>query len=317
VLSRHTVASARTLEQKISDAGPGGQRVDPVYLTKALQELRDEGRVFFREAEGIKWFYLADSDLANVDRRLDEQVTVYAQVTSEDFKNRVGQVLEIAVYKALRQQSVLHFVGSFSDLDEHGDETSYHKDEPASTISGRSMGKKHLDFVGWHREAGLWGIEVKNARTWFYPDRDEVRDLLWKCCAVDAVPIFIARRISYVLRSEVFEPCGVIIHQTYNQRYPYSDIELASHVRDKRLLGYHDVRVGNEPDARLVKFLHVNLPAVLPKAREKFDEHKDLLKAFADGLPYLDFHIELNTRRGKYNLRSDIGVEEEDDDGGE
>lgn len=107
----------------------------------------------------------------------------------------------------------------------------------------------------------------------------------------------------------------MIVHQTYNQRYPYSDAELASHVRDKRLLGYHDVRVGNEPDARLIKFLHVNLPAVLPKAREKFDEHKDLLKALGEGLPYLDFHIELNTRRGKYNLPSNTGVE--DDDGEE
>lgn len=184
VLSRHTVAEARTLEQKISDAGPSEQRVDPIYLTVALQELRDEGRVLFREVEGIKWYYLANSDLGSVDKRMDEQVAVYARVTSEHFKNRVGQVLEIGVYKALRQQNVLQFVGSWSDLDEHGDERPYHKDEPTSTISGRSMGNKHLDYVGWHREAGLWGIEVKNTRTWFYPDRDEVSrsPLEMLCC---------------------------------------------------------------------------------------------------------------------------------------
>jgi hypothetical protein len=29
---------------------------------------------------------------------------------------------------------------------------------------------------------------------------------------------------------------------------------LAAKVRDKMLLGYHDVRLGNQPDARLVKF---------------------------------------------------------------
>ena len=58
VLSRHTVAMARTLEQKISDAGPSGQRVDPAYLTKALQELRAEGRVTLRwrnESSGSIW----------------------------------------------------------------------------------------------------------------------------------------------------------------------------------------------------------------------------------------------------------------------
>jgi hypothetical protein len=90
----------------------------------------------------------------------------------------------------------------------------------------------------------LRGIEVKNARGWFYPDRVDVRDCLRKCCAVNAVPILIARRISYVLRSEVFEPCEAIIHQTFNQRYLNSDAELASRVRDKRLLGFHDVPVG-------------------------------------------------------------------------
>jgi hypothetical protein len=304
---------ARTLEQKISDAGPSGQRVDPIYLTKALQELRAEGRVVPKEAERINWYHLAGADSGSVEKRLEQQVSVYAQATAKQFKNRLGQVLEIAVYRALQQQSILEFVGGFSDLDKHGDEKPYRKDEPPSIVSGKSMGTKRLDFVGWHREAGLWGIEVKNARGWFYPDRDDVRAFLRKCCAVNAVPILIARRISYVLRSEVFEPCGAIIHQTYNQRYPNSDAELALQVRDKRLLGFHDVRVGNEPDARLIKFLHVNLPAILPKAREKFDEHKDLLKGLGDkSLSYVDFHVELNTRRGKYNR-----VEDENDDGEE
>jgi hypothetical protein len=311
VLSRHTVAMARTLEQKISDAGPSGQRVDPIYLTKALQELRAEGRVIPKEAERINWYHLAGTDSASIEKRLEEQVSVYAKATAKQFKNRLGQVLEIAVYRALQQQSVLEFVGGFSDLDKHGDEKPYRKDEPPSIVSGKSMGNKRLDFVGWHREAGMWGIEVKNARGWFYPDRDDVRAFLRKCCAVNAVPILIARRISYVLRSEVFEPCGAIIHQTYNQRYPNSDEELALLVRDKRLLGFHDVRVGNEPDARLVKFLHVNLPAILPKARERFDEHKDLLKGLGDkSLSYVDFHVELNERLGKYDR-----VENDNDDG--
>ena len=43
VLSRHTVAMARTLEQKISDAGPSGQRVDPIYLTKGFKNFAPTG----------------------------------------------------------------------------------------------------------------------------------------------------------------------------------------------------------------------------------------------------------------------------------
>jgi hypothetical protein len=44
---------------------------------------------------------------------------------------------------------------------------------------------------------------------------------------------------------------------------PITDADLANRVRDKRLLGYHDVRVGNDPDERLLKFVHVNLEAYL------------------------------------------------------
>lgn len=47
-------------------------------------------------------------------------------------------------------------------------------------------------------------------------------------------------------------------------------------------MGYHDVRVGNEPDARLKKFLQVNLPSLWDEAREKFDEHRELICGFAN-----------------------------------
>jgi hypothetical protein len=80
----------------------------------------------------------------------------------------------------------------------------------------------------------------------------------------------------------VLNPCGVLIHQTYNQLYPKADEELAGKVREKRLLGYHDVRVGNEPDARLKKFVQVNLPNLWDEAREKFDENKELLCGFSN-----------------------------------
>jgi hypothetical protein len=47
------------------------------------------------------------------------------------------------------------------------------------------------------------------------------------------------------------------------------------------LLGYHDIRTGNEPDDRLLKFTTKNLMEIAPDARAKFDAYKDLLEAFA------------------------------------
>jgi len=99
----------------------------------------------------------------------------------------------------------------------------------------------------------------------------------------------IARRIHFSTFA-VFSKCGLIIHQTYNQLFPESDADLAGKVRDKRLLGYHDVRLGNKPDPRLIKFVTQNLPNTAPWARAKFEEHKDLIEAYTtDQMQYEQF----------------------------
>lgn len=56
------------------------------------------------------------------------------------------------------------------------------------------------------------------------------------------------------------------------------------------MLGYHDIRVGNNPDPRLLKFVTVNLPKIAADARAKFDAHKNLLEPYANGeMPYDEF----------------------------
>ena len=114
--------------------------------------------------------------------------------------------------------------------------------------------------------------------------------------SADAVPVLIARRIAYVTRSTL-GAAGVLFHETYNQLYPAADAELAALVRDKKLLGYHDIRTGNQPDSRLTKFLHVNLPRILPSARERFRVHFDLLSGYSAG--QIEWHeFEQQVRRG-------------------
>lgn len=50
-----------------------------------------------------------------------------------------------------------------------------------------------------------------------------------------------------------------------------------------RVLGYHDVRLGSEPDRRLQRFIGVNLLLLLPGARDRFERFKDLLLEYATG----------------------------------
>lgn len=130
-------------------------------------------------------------------------------------------------------------------------------------------------------DAGIAGVEVKNIRQWFYSERHEVQELLAKCCALDAVPVLIVRRYAYEAYS-VLTDCGVILHQMYNQRYATADAAIAERVKDKRLLGYHDVRVGNDPDERLTRFIETNLPRLLPGARAKFDKMHETLEEYAN-----------------------------------
>ena len=282
ILRRHTAASARILEQKISDAGPTNQRIDPHILTEARTFLLKKDEIVMENHSGVPWFYLKGTDPEQVKARLRELVDVHRETQKREFVNLLGQTLEISTFRALRSQNALQFFGNYPDLVTHDDSTLYRKEEPPSSLSSRSIpGGKKLDFLIQAAKGGYAGIEVKNIREWLYPDREEIREMLFKCCALDVVPVLIGRRIHYSTFS-VLNPCGVIFHQTFNQLYPESAKALAAKVREKGLLGYHDVRLGNQPDTRLIRFIHEILPGLLPTARASFEKFKDLLSGYAE-----------------------------------
>ena len=297
ILRTHGVAVMRTLEQKISDAGPNALRVDPHILTEVRDELLAEGRVVQLTRGGYDWYHLPETNSQTIEDRYGEQEPVYRAIRQSSLSQRVGQALEIAVFRLLRSQS-LDFFGHFPDLDSHIDDRWYRKIEPPSAVSGRELpGNKALDFLLASRDSRFAGIEVKNTRSWIYPDQREVRELLWKCCHLDVVPVLIARRIQYSTFS-VLRSCGLLMHQTYNQRYPVSDRELAQKAKDKTLLGYHDIRLSNEADPRLQRFLHQNLPIILPEGRRQFDESKDLVYEYAVGrMSYPEFAKRISQRK--------------------
>jgi hypothetical protein len=77
-------------------------------------------------------------------------------------------------------------------------------------------------------------------------------------------------------------PRGGIVREAFFQRLPESEAALAQQASNKRLLGYHDIRLGNEPDARMRSFA-TQLATLLPVARKKFDAGREELAAFARG----------------------------------
>ncbi|MBV9956093.1 MAG: hypothetical protein JOZ70_12680, partial [Pseudolabrys sp.] len=238
VLGAHSIATARTIEQKISDAGPFNQRVDPHVLTEVRNGLVAEGKLVRIHHANVPWFHLPDTDPALIAERLNVQLPVYQAINAGALSVRVGQALEIAVYKAFIKTGTAEFYGRFKDLDDHDDSTNYSKEEPPQHIGARSLpGNQNLDFLYRDPVAGFMGVECKNVREWLYPDRPELIDALRKCLALDCMPVLIGRRIPYVTYL-LLTQCGAVCHQLYNQLLPAVEADLAARARDKTILGY-------------------------------------------------------------------------------
>ncbi|UAJ12967.1 hypothetical protein [Polymorphobacter megasporae] len=193
--------------------------------------------------------------------------------------------------------------GGFANLDSHGDSTLYSKTE-LQTFNGATLGKHALDFI-IRIDKHHCGIEVKNTRPWFYAHDSDLRELIRKALTLNVQPILIARRIQYVT-FRILGTCGLIMHETYNQRMAVADEALAAQARHKDMLGYHDIRTGNLPDARLLHFFRKNLPTLLDTAQEKVAKYRDLLWAFgAEKMPYDEFSARVRRRELGQNEDND------------
>src|SRR5262249_23791893 len=101
-LERLTVANWRTLEQKISDAGPSHMRVDPHILTDSKRSLINEKHIIPIKDKDVEWYILPETPQRLVDARLAEVQKIYRALSREAVRKRIGQSLEIAFYLAAR-----------------------------------------------------------------------------------------------------------------------------------------------------------------------------------------------------------------------
>lgn len=284
ILRQREIATMRMLEQKISDAGPFDQRVDPHILTEAMQMLVRNGVVIKISRDNITWYRLASMPKKVWTKRLEKLEPILKELHGHSWK--FGKPFEVAVYRALLAgRKNLSVIGYF----EHLDTLKPKKIEPPKIMVNGNLTRRTLDFLLIHPTAGMVGIEVKNTREWLYPNNDLMYDFLSKCCELDAVPVMICRRYAYVTYS-ILNRCGVLLYQNYNQLMPESLRTLSEKVRHKDLIGYHDIRVGDQPNQRLQDFIVNKLPVLLPDARARFSEYRDLLDAFASrDMDYKEF----------------------------
>ena len=101
VLASHGIATARTLEQKISDAGPSNQLIDPHILTEVRNSMVDKRDLTKTTHGGVPWFSITGADQKQIAARLKLQLPVHKAINTGQLATRVGQALEIATYRAL------------------------------------------------------------------------------------------------------------------------------------------------------------------------------------------------------------------------
>ncbi len=286
VLDTQIVAHQKTLEQKISEQGPRSQRVDPHLLGLALRELHKQRRIVTRyehEPTNTHWFANARIEQAEVAERLKTLAPLYASVAQGEFRNRIGDALEIATQNAiqrLQERSPRHsFSGHFDLSAPLNRQGRVPKTEPPDNISGQKSAKL-ADFHLHGFDAGPLCIECKNYREWIYPASTILTDLIEKSVGLSATPLLIARRVHYSTISNLLVPAGILVHESYFQYYPP---ELAVRVREKSLLGFTDVTASYEPAARTVRFFTTELPKLVDGAAKRFASNRAALSDFVAG----------------------------------
>jgi hypothetical protein len=276
---------------------PNDQRIDPHILTVVRNAMIRANQIRKLMYDNVPWFCLPETPESFLEQRLYPQRQTLRELNRGDLSHRIGQTLEIATYRALLQLQTGTFLGRFKDLDSHDDGSLYSKEEPPQHLGAYELeGQERLDFLVHHPETWL-GIECKNIREWLYPDRPEVKEAIAKCVALDCIPVIIARRIPFVT-FRLLSTCGVIFHETFNQLYPLSAQQIAERARHKDNLGYHDIRLGNTPDARLLKFITKDLFNVIDSALFSFNEYKDVLDQYvSESMGYDEFAARVRRRR--------------------
>ena len=91
VLRNRTVVTDRTLEQKISDAGPTNQRVEPVILTQARNYMVALGRIISLKRGRTPWFHLKETPADEVEAWLEIVEPIYQRTQEPMFTQRVGE----------------------------------------------------------------------------------------------------------------------------------------------------------------------------------------------------------------------------------
>ena len=288
VLDTHTVANQKTLEQKISDQGPGDRRVDPGLLGLAIKDLIEQRRLATHThpaTKKLRWLSNPATGTNRVKEKLDVIAPIYDNINKDGFGNLVGDALEIVIFKCLlaveRERPRYTFQGTFDLTGPKNGQGRYNKTDPPKSIGNKTTNKQ-ADFLQFGYDDGHLCIECKNYREWIYPHHQAIKDTIIKAYELGSIPLLVARRIHYSTFTNLLKPSGIIGHQSLFQYYPADQSDLAVKVKDKNGLGFTDVTAIEQPHRISLEFFLNNLSEVVGIAGPIWKTNRQLLYDYAN-----------------------------------
>lgn len=284
VLNARRICCLKTLESKISEAGPPKIRVQPLIISDILKDMLAHSEVYQVPTPtdvDTTFYALPDFNLAQEKSRYETLMRGYRNYRSICGDQRFcSKVSEIVIYESILKAHTMICIGDPSK-----------NDYPVHVNGYEIIDKSPLDLILYDKKSTVRiGVEVKNRRDWIYPDKDLLWRAIGKCVSIKALPVFICRKIPYVTFL-FFKQFGILGYPTHNQYFhpdKEQDLQFAKSVDG---LGFHDINFpavdgdSFKPDKKIeqrhVHFFRDILPSHAPKSYERFMQNFDLLEEYA------------------------------------
>lgn len=294
VLRRRRFASNRQLEKKISEAGPGDQRPEPMKVSTAISQLLGDGRLLPHPVPQLATFYSPPDFSGQADEaRRDEIIRLATEFRGLTRNQQAcGKALERVVYTATTQAAIYTVLG-----------TPDHPPAEGFAINGYVL-ERECDHILIPKEfsATKVVVEDKNLREWLHPSAEEVWGVIGKALRIPhAIPVLICRRMHYV-GFPFFRRLGMMCWQVYNQFFSpdhVTDDQLTPY-RHRDLLGFSDITRDLTPPDPLIHFFSSTIPANIDEFAERFEANRALLTEYAI-TNRMDSSIPTATRNRLYN----------------
>jgi hypothetical protein len=275
VLRARRFASNRQLEKKISEAGPGDMRPEPMKVSTAINELVATGNLLQHPTPDLGRFFSPSNFGGQADEDRRTEILGLTQEFHVLTRNpqACGKALERVVYAAATQAGIYTVLGTPDNPPAEG-----------FAINGYTLEREcdHIlipkDFSG-----PKLIVEDKNLREWLHPSAEEVWGVIGKALRIPhAIPVLICRRMHYVA-FPVFRRLGMLGWQVYKQFFSpdhVTDAQLEPY-RNKDLLGFADITIDLTPPEPLVHFFSSTVPVNIDEFAERFESNRALLTEFA------------------------------------